>query len=87
MARRTSCANNLTQVGLATHHYHSAFKQLPTQLSGTDGNIIVGKDNDRRLSCFVGLLPFLEMSGLSEKIRQPLDRRGPASGKRDVVLQ
>lgn len=74
MARRTSCANNLTQVALAMHNYHSAFEQLPTQLSGTDGSPVVGMDNDRRLSCFVALLPFLEMPGLQDSISRPLER-------------
>ncbi|EMI16311.1 protein containing DUF1559 [Rhodopirellula maiorica SM1] len=58
-ARRTSCANNLMQVGLGVQAYHEAFGQFPVQLSGTDANPAAGKDNDRRLSIFVGLLPFL----------------------------
>lgn len=75
-ARRMSCSNNLKQVGLAIHNYHSAFKQLPTQMSGTR---TVGDDswrgsdlsNHLRLSIFVGLTPFMEQQALWEQISQP----------------
>jgi prepilin-type processing-associated H-X9-DG protein len=73
-ARRTSCSNNMLQLGLAVQLYHAAFDQLPVHLSGTDGSITPGQDNDRRLSAWVALLPFLGQRDLAEKIEQPLDR-------------
>lgn len=71
MARRTSCSNNLLQVGQAIHSYHSVFDQLPVQLSGTDGSTVADLDNDRRLSIFVALLPFMDKGNLHERIGQP----------------
>lgn len=46
-ARRTSCANNLLQVGLAIRGYHSAMNHLPTPWPGTEGSPVAGEDNDR----------------------------------------
>ncbi|GAA5506043.1 DUF1559 domain-containing protein [Novipirellula caenicola] len=69
-ARRTSCANNLMQVGLGVQAYHEAFTQFPVQLSGTDSGAAAGKDNDRRLSIFVGLLPFLDQQAAWDEIQK-----------------
>ncbi|WP_145177690.1 DUF1559 domain-containing protein [Rubripirellula lacrimiformis] len=73
-ARRTSCANNLMQVGLGVSGYHDAFKQLPTQLAGTDGSTVANRDNDRRLSTLVALLPFLSNDALWNDLHQPRSR-------------
>ncbi|KAA1259065.1 hypothetical protein LF1_15910 [Rubripirellula obstinata] len=67
-ARRMSCSSNLSQVGLAVVGYHHAFDQFPVQLSGTDGSLIAGQDNDRRLSIFVALLPFMDNTSLADQI-------------------
>lgn len=72
-ARRASCANHFIQIAMATHGYHNAFEQFPVQLSGTDGSVIPGNDNDMRLSALVGLLPFLDRQVLAEQIQSPLD--------------
>jgi prepilin-type processing-associated H-X9-DG protein len=71
-ARRTSCANNFAQVGLAIHGYHSAFGHFPIQLSGTDGSAVPGQDNDRRLSYLVGILPFIDQGTTWASISRPL---------------
>ena len=71
-ARQISCSNNLMQVGLGFSGYHASFDQLPVQLSGTDGSTKVGADNDRRLSAFVALLPFLGHDGTLERMNGEL---------------
>ena len=59
-ARRSQCQNNLKQLGLAMHNYHSRHKMFPA------GNV------DER-SFLVGLTPFLDEGALWQRISNPLD--------------
>lgn len=75
-ARRMSCSNNVKQLGLGIHNYHSTFDMLPMQTGGTFDN---GADtNGLRLSFLVGLTPFIEQQAIWEMISNPrgLDRSG-----------
>ncbi|WDQ18809.1 DUF1559 domain-containing protein [Rhodopirellula sp. P2] len=77
-ARRMSCSNNMKQLGLAMHNYHSAYNQLPTHGAGTTqegAGIFNGSRlyNNASLSAFVGLLPFLEQQPLWEQISNPMN--------------
>ncbi len=59
-ARRMSASNNLKQIGLAFHNYHSAYKKLPP--------VAILDDNDKPLlSWRVAILPFIEEQALYEK--------------------
>ena len=70
-SRASACSNNLRQIGLGFHNYHSAYKQLPWATGGTTGNSAPELSNGGRLGPFVGLLPFLEQQQLWEMISNP----------------
>jgi prepilin-type N-terminal cleavage/methylation domain-containing protein len=53
-ANRTSCFNNLKQIGLAMHHYHDVYGRLPA----------FSTDDDNATTWAVLLLPFMEQSAL-----------------------
>ncbi|PQO43959.1 DUF1559 domain-containing protein [Blastopirellula marina] len=55
-ARRSSCSNNLKQIGLALHNYHDTFKKFPP-----------GSVQSNTLSWNVLLLPFIEQGALHDQ--------------------
>jgi prepilin-type N-terminal cleavage/methylation domain-containing protein len=75
-ARRMSCSNNFKQVGIGVHNYHSAFKQLPTQGTGThrppSGGASTAQDGTGNpamgLSFLVALTPFIEQQAVWDHI-------------------
>src|SRR5262245_13212883 len=68
-AARTRCANNLKQIGLALHNYHSAHSALPPGVSYRDG-----KDPQPFLSWHARLLPHLEQQPLWVAAQQAFAR-------------
>jgi prepilin-type N-terminal cleavage/methylation domain-containing protein/prepilin-type processing-associated H-X9-DG protein len=65
-ARRAQCANNLKQLGLALHNYHTAFRIFPINWgegSITDGENTVGH------SWLTLILPQIEQGTLHEQIK------------------
>lgn len=73
-ARRMSCSNNMKQIGLGLHNYHSAYDNLPMNDGGTDteGGLNSNFHNNHDLSWMVPLTPFIEQQALWETISNPL---------------
>ncbi len=73
-ARRMSCSNNFKQIGLGIHNYHSAFKQLPINGTGTARALagdVTNNSNRKFLSWLVPLTPFVEQQAVWEQIANP----------------
>jgi len=75
-ARRMQCGNNMKQIGLGLHNYHSSYQMFPAGQGGTTGP---GNElnNSNRLNCMlVGILPFIEQQPLWEQISNPFTAGG-----------
>lgn len=86
-ARRTSCRNNLHQIGIALHSYHDTHACFPPSSGGTGGS----GSNGNALSGFAMLLPNLEKNIIWQRIRSaPLQGGDPSTiainGEIDVYL-
>jgi prepilin-type N-terminal cleavage/methylation domain-containing protein len=78
-ARRTSCRNNVKQMGLALHNYHDAFRMFPpgivSVLSNPSWQIPAGNCNGEApdlgpgWSFFARILPYLEQDNLYRSIQ------------------
>ena len=63
-ARKTSCRNNLHQIGVALHNYESAFRKLPPgykYVSSPAGNALGHSWTDM-------VLPFMELKDIADRI-------------------
>jgi prepilin-type N-terminal cleavage/methylation domain-containing protein len=68
--RRTQCANNLKQIGLAAHEFHDTFERLPPGYLGPrphgDFNLNL---NNQYLGSLVYVLPYMEQKPLYDLIQ------------------
>ena len=81
-ARRMSCSNNFKQIGLAVHNYHSSYKQLPQNGSGTtrtDAGHPTFNSSRLFASWLVGITPFIEQQALWENISNQSTQVTPGS--------
>lgn len=66
-ARRSTCKNNLKQLGIALHNYHDTHGSFPPATGGTRQSA-GGQGNRYRLSGIVMMLPFMDQQPLWETI-------------------
>lgn len=70
-ARRTACANNVRQLGLAALNYESAHMHFPSALGVGGADVEPSPEAAKRMSGLVSLLPFLEQNAMWSEISQP----------------
>jgi prepilin-type N-terminal cleavage/methylation domain-containing protein len=73
-ANRSSCLNNLKQLGVALHSYHDSNKTFPPGVVADSPNLQNG-----RHSGLVYLLPYLEQQALSDRYDFAQTWRSPAN--------
>ncbi len=77
-ARRCSCSNNLSQLGLAMHHYEFNAEQLPSGVINPDGPIRA-EQIGQHVSWIVGILPYIEQSNAYRKFDQAAGAYAPVN--------
>lgn len=63
-ARRTSCKNNLKQVGIALHNYHDVHGVFPPGWVGVEDGLHAAHDGDNGAGWALQILPFIDQKNL-----------------------
>ncbi|MEM8865214.1 MAG: DUF1559 domain-containing protein [Planctomycetota bacterium] len=79
-ARRTSCLNNLTQLGLALHNYEFTHETLPAGVTNPTGPIR-SEPEGIHVSWIVKILPFIEERAMYERFDQEAGVYADANAK------
>ncbi|QDU57218.1 Fimbrial protein precursor [Aeoliella mucimassa] len=72
-ARRMTCSNNLKNMMLAAHNYHTAMGEFPTSAT------LARTSEDQSSGLHVQLLPYVEQSQLGELVDDEMDAEGHLS--------
>lgn len=67
-ARRTQCANNMKQIGLAVHNFHGTFQRMPTGALGPRGNPNSPPWTPQYTGTLTAILPYMELSNVYDRI-------------------
>jgi prepilin-type N-terminal cleavage/methylation domain-containing protein/prepilin-type processing-associated H-X9-DG protein len=85
-ARRCSCMNSVTQIGLAMHNYEFSNETLPPGVQNPDGPIRY-EPKGQHIGWIVPILPYLEENALSQMIDIPAGAYDPKNVRpRSTVL-
>ena len=83
-ARRAQCLNNLKQIGIAMHTYHSAVQQFPPGWT-EDNNLDIGSRSNN-FAWGAHLLPYIEESGINDALNFNLQSTaGTPGGAQDNI--
>ena len=84
-ARRTVCANNLAQLGLAVHNYEFAREHLPAGVTDTAPGPILTQPTGIHVGFLVSLLPQLEQRGIAKNFDVKLGTYAKANAPARMV--
>lgn len=65
-AQRAGCRNNMKQIGLAMHNYHSARRRFPVFFTNREGYAMRIADTNKGANWLVHLLPYVEEQALAD---------------------
>jgi len=77
-ARRTSCSNNLKQLGLGLHNHHDVRKMFPSLTYGNGGTRGTNpQGNENRNTGLMHVLPYIEQAPVYAVLSQPYTGMSP----------
>ena len=83
-ARRMSCSNNMTQLGLASHNYEFAWEHLPPGTTNPDGPVLA-QEQGLHIGYLVRLLGYVEQHGIMKNFDVSLGTYAPQNAKARAV--